>query len=296
MGQNLGKVSFELKTSQSKSIKDLNFTDFYPRYFRFTTSKAFTADIKLRMYLTDSEIENFDKKISNKVLIVNYSGENIDCDLNNNNLSNNYWLEADATWQSAAKEGFQFIEFNTKKTGEFGLWSEHLPLGLLEGNLNNQKIPELKVVDFEEKGFYSILKSKDEQNWFEWIPKIEIPHFDDQKPFILENFYALIYDFGNGIKTRRNQVKINVPEDNPICLVFDNPSENRELLKFYFPNIDKTSVRLSNLAGQKIEILRIVEKEDYLEIHPQTQIPAGLYSLSSLNQNGKQCSVKVWMR
>ncbi|MCP9769222.1 hypothetical protein EGI22_15000, partial [Lacihabitans sp. LS3-19] len=295
-GQNLGKVSFDLKTTQSKSIKDLNLTDFYPRYFRFTASKVFSSNVKLRFYLTNTEIENFDKKISEEVLIVNYAGLNPDCDLGNNDLTDNYWLETSTTWQNAAKEGFKFVEFSSQKTGEFGLWSANLPLGILEGDLNTNKLPQLNIIDFESKGIYSIQKSKDEENWFEWIPKIENPLFADQKPFITENFYALIYDFGNGIKTRRNQVKISVPEDNLTCLIFENPSENRELLKLYFPNVDKTSVRLSNVAGQKVDILSILEKEDYLEIHPQTHIPAGLYTLSSLNQNGEQCSVKVWMR
>jgi hypothetical protein len=214
----------------------------------------------------------------------------------NNALEDNFWLETDSRWDQESQQNIYFVEFNTQKTGEFGLWNSVPSTGILSGKINDVNIPDLNISEKSNAGKYIILKSKDGKSWFEWTESSEKTNFLDLKPFIGENYYQLIYDYGNGIKSIRNTVKLHISSEYILCQILENPSENRNLLKIYFPDIDKTSVRLNTAMGQFVGINKILNTADYLEIHPITQLSTGFYTFFAQNNNGKSCALKVWIK
>nr|MBP8156293.1 hypothetical protein [Leadbetterella sp.] len=295
-GQNLGSVKMDFRNTSANIIKDKNQTNLYPRYFNILTSQKINSDFKIRFYMTLEEISKMGAKTTEDVSIINYGGKNQDCDLLNNALEDNYWLETDSRWDQESQQNIYFVEFNTQKTGEFGLWNSVPSTGILSGKINDVNIPDLNISEKSNAGKYIILKSKDGKSWFEWTESSEKTNFLDLKPFIGENYYQLIYDYGNGIKSIRNTVKLHISSEYILCQILENPSENRNLLKIYFPDIDKTSVRLNTAMGQFVGINKILNTADYLEIHPITQLSTGFYTFFAQNNNGKSCALKVWIK
>jgi hypothetical protein len=243
-----------------------------------------------------SEINDKGLTAKEDVAVINYNGKNLDCNLENNILENNYWLESISSWQEEKEPDTYFVEFNTLKTGEFGLWNGQTPTGTLKGEINENKIPELNISEKNNVGNYQILKSKDGKTWFDWLENITKSDFTDLKPFLSDNYYQLIYNYGNGIKSIRNTVKLTVSEKEVSCVILENPSENRELLKLYFPNINKTTIRLNTAMGQSIDVRKVTDQGDFFEIYPNTQLSAGFYTLKAQNVSGKNCSAKIWIR
>ncbi|MCP9764723.1 hypothetical protein, partial [Lacihabitans soyangensis] len=295
-GQNLGTAKMDLRNTSSKHLKDKNLTELYPRYFNLLTSKQPSASFKIRFYFTKDEILDLGAKTTDEVSIINYDGKNLDCDFINNDLENNYWLEATTKWQKENDQNIHYVEFSTTKTGEFGLWNKEAPIGKLIGEINENKIPELNISEKSNTGNYEVLKSKDGKTWFAWLGNLTKSEFTDLKPFLSDNYYQLIYNYGNGIKAIRNTVKLTVSEDEVSCVILENPSENRDFLKLYFPNIDKTTIRLNTAMGQSIDVRKISEQGDYFELYPNTQLAPGFYTLKAQNNSGKNCSAKIWIR
>jgi hypothetical protein len=295
-GQNLGTARIDFRNTKDTILIDINETQLYPRYFNVQTSRKSTSEFKLRFYMTLQEITAITGKDPEDVSVINYAGKNLDCDLLNNNIDNNYWLETNEMWLKENQQNIFFVEFSTQKTGEFGLWDTSIPKGFLSGEVNNINIPELKLSDKSTEGNYIIMKSKDAKSWFEWLPNVTQSEFVDLKPFVLVNYYQLLFDYGNGIKTVRNTVKLTLADEDVTCAILENPSENRDFIKFYFPNLDKTTIRLSTVLGQSLDLEKTSEVSDYLEIYPKTQLSAGLYILSAQNSSGKNCILKVWLK
>lgn len=296
-GQNLGTVRIDFRNTKDSLLKDKNETQLYPRYFNVQTTRKSTSEYKIRFYMTLQEITAITGNTPKDISVINYAGQNLDCDLLNNNINNNYWLETNATWQEDKnQQNIFFVEFSTQKTGEFGLWDAPLPRGLLSGEVNSTNIPELNLSDKTDRGNYIILKSKDGKSWFEWLPNVNQSEFVDLKPFVLDNYYQLLFDFGNGIKAYRNTLKLTLADEEVACAILENPSENRDFIKLYFPNIDKTSIRLCTVLGQSLDLVRTSEVSDYLEIHPKSKLSAGLYILSAQNPSGKNCHFKIWLK
>jgi hypothetical protein len=164
------------------------------------------------------------------------------------------------------------------------------------GSVSETNIPELTLSGKTSRGNYTVMKSKDGKLWFEWLENITQLEFVDLKPFVLDNYYRLIFDFGNGIKTYRNTVKLTLADEDVACVILENPSENRDFIKLYFPNIDKTTIRISTVLGQSLDLEKTSEVSDYLEIYPKAQLSPGLYTLSAQNSSGKNCLFKVWLK
>jgi hypothetical protein len=295
-GQNLGSARIDFRNTKDTLLIDINKTPLYPRYFNVQTSRKSTSEFKLRFYMTLQEITAITGKDPEDVSVINYAGQNLDCDLLNNNVNNNYWLETNETWQKENQQNIFFVEFSTQKTGEFGLWNTSIQKGFLSGEVNKTNLPELKLSDKSTEGNYIIMKSKYGISWFEWLSNVTQSEFVDLKPFVLDNYYQLLFDFGNGIKTFRNKVKLTLADEDVPCAILENPSENLDFIKLYFPNIDKTSIRLSTVLGQSLELEKTTEVSDYLEIYPKSQLSAGLYILSAQNSSGKHCLFKVWLK
>ena len=294
--QNLGTVKIDFRSSISNQIIDLNQNAFYPRYFAFQSSKIISKPILMRFYFSESEIKNYENE--NEVLILNYSSKNIDCETINNNKEENYWVVAKSIWQNHMTEEFRFVEFETIKNGEYAFWQSKIPNAKLSANLNNQNIPSLNIEtnNTASNGNFGILKSQDGKSFFQWLPKVESLNFLDLKPFQNQNFYTLIYDFGTGIKYLMNTISIENTGKEAKCIVFENPSENRNFFKIYFPEIDKSSVTITSALGQIIYPKNIVTKEDYYEIHPNSSLGSGLFIISAKNAEGNSCSTKLWIK
>jgi hypothetical protein len=295
-GQNLGTVNFDFLSSSQNFIEDANRTKLFPRYYNLETSKKANLPFRIRFFGTSNEIVAINPTLEQEISILNYKGNNKDCSPSNNILNNNYWLLSNTKWQSTDIENIFYTEISTLETGEFGLWYGPEITGRLVGKINDKNQPDLQIEQKITNGSYSVNKSEDGKNWFVLSEKTSLGNITDTKPFVFSNYYQLIYDFGNGIKTVLNTVKVDVENKETPCFVIENPSENKDLIKLYFPSIEKNSIRLSTLWGQSLNLKKITEMKDYLHLEPLNQLSTGFYTLSAESLDGSKCHLKVWIR
>ncbi len=301
--ENLGEVNLSIQYSKNKFIEDKNQNKFYPRYYYLTAQRKIVKNIKIRFYYTKTEIENYYQSLKNNFsnennAIINYTGNNQDCKLENNEVNDTFWIIGKSLWQKTDDPEFLFVEFETDKFGEFGIWNAQLPNSKLVGQINSNNKNKLEILPDKnvKDGKFVILKSEDKKSWFiikESIKNESDLHFIDNKPFKSQSHYALIYDFGNSIKMALNQLTLATILENRGCFVFDNPSENRDIIKLSFSDLDKRSIKILDMYGKTIFIKQIIEKEDYYAISPKYNLSVGMYLILGKNNLGEDCSYRI---
>jgi Ig-like domain CHU_C associated/SprB repeat len=297
-GQKINDLQLKTSISLNNHIKDINGTLFYPRHYHLSAGKALLKKINVRFYLNNQEINNYliatnNNEESTSTVIIRYSGIQQDCEILNNDLNNNYWLIKYGRWTKIENSNFSFIEFETDKYGEFIIWQSQIPNSKL---IIKDKNLEIKHDNIITKGNYLIQKSKDNNLFFD-LKSMSIEDnlfiFKDLKPFKNKNYYGLIYDFGNQIKYNINKIEVSNSEEKSICYVFENPTYSHTNFKFYMPDINKSSIILSDILGKIYALNTTLDQQDYVDIKVKTYIPSGIYFISAFSNSDQKCSAKM---
>ena len=304
--ENLGEVNLSIQYSKKMFLEDNNQNKFFPRYYFFTAQKNIVKNVKIRLYFSNFEIENYHKTLKNislngKNAIINYTGKNQDCKLENNEINDIFWIIDQCIWQKTDDPDFLFVEFETNKFGEFGIWNNLIPDSKLEGqaNLNYKNKLEIRQDKNVKDGKYVILKSENKKSWFilkELIANENEILFFDNKPFKSQSHYQLIYDFGNSIKMNLNELTLETNQENGGCFAFDNPTENRDIIRLSFSDLDKSSIKIFDIYGKAIFIKQIIEKEDFFEITPKFSLPVGIIQIVGKNKIGDDCYYRIILK
>lgn len=289
---NTGNINLTLSATRQSSWEDTFGNRFYPRSLSFHTARKLPSDIKIRYYISADEIRNYPGDTSGSILLLHREKFPEDCGPGSDML----WLKDTVHPKSTADKRYQYFEWETKHTGQYFLWKNRPPAGLMTIATDSRSFPLVSVKNLQPipSGQYLIRKSRDGINWQAWRSGINRDiTFEDTTPYLPETCYQLIFDFGNNISAELGSGKATFPGEYPECLLLENPVSQGQSIRLYFPGLEEKHTKLVTIQGTEIPLLPITESNEYHRISPANTLTKGSYYLKTRNQSGQSCTKKI---
>lgn len=293
-GVNTGSVNLRLSSTAHSSWEDPAGNRFYPRSLSLNASRKLSSKVKIRYYMSQSEINNYPEDANETLLLLHQEEFREDCLPEPADLSV-LWLKDTLRWESTGHEKYRYLEFETEATGRYFLWKNQAPAGRLNAEPTSQSVlisaESIRTMPF---GNYRIYKSRDGISWQEWRSGINHPvRIRDATPHIPETWYRLIFDFGNQIRAVLDTRKAEISGESPECILLENPVSDGRNIGLWFPDLQKSSTKLVTLHGQEVPLLNITENGEHYRITPVNALAKGAYYLKTENRSGIPCTKRI---
>ncbi len=305
-GLDLGDVVCRAQTYDDPPVTSGNF-HYLPIYYYFESSNAFTGNVSLRLFFTDSEFNEVKASANTPgatigdLEVTRFSKDVADCNLTNNSGPFNLLTNSDAVQLA----GTFYLEFNTDSLGEFG------------GRINATLLPlELKSFSGKVQDAYNLLEwttllEKDVQwhiversaNGTDWtevgrksgqVNSVVPLHYtlEDRQP-LPNGYYRLrSIDFDGTASVSHSILLTRRSEQFGITNIFPSPTTDRLTVQFSAVNEEDVSVRLTDFTGRIVLEQSAVAEKGFNEMTLLlANLPAGVYSVTIAN--GESVSVPV---
>lgn len=301
-GQNLGDFTLEYQlASNARKLESEFGTTYLPRYFKLKTELQGSSPIDIRFYFSSSEIDEhldivpFEEQNEGTFSIVNYNGENADCELtNNDNYTNGKAsIILDDAEPIYLGNGSAFFQVRTSDLGEFGITANSFQKNKsLNVNQDENKI----FIQFEQTGGvrpqgYLVEKSYNE---VDWIPVGDGDgSVEDQ--FLINGtvVYRLVYIDADGVRKIVGRGSYFIENQEPRCFTFPNPVSSINGLSLFVANIDPSTIELIDLKGQMYPVSIAPQNDYFYTISLPFEVREGQYSLIIKGAEQKTCTWKI---
>lgn len=302
-GQNLGQVTLSFGLAGTRNYFETDHgTRYIPRYYHFKSSSGvkFSKPVKIRLFMSDNEISDYlsglGKEGLAKFSVVNYTGLNEDCKLDNNDnfkSGESMVLRNQSVIENAGND-FSMIEFSTYNLGEFGATEDIFSESILKEDFTDDKKARLSVTKINEiKPLkYLVLKSKDQSKWIKLGEITSDDFITDPIPFYDQTIYQLFYVDMDGTKKGLNTISIKTPEKKPDCFVFPNPIESADKINLYLSNFEANHFKINDVIGRDIPIENFKTADSHQEIRLKNELASGVYVITATDKGDKKCQAK----
>lgn len=291
-GKNTGSINLTLSSTAHAALQDPSGNRLYPRSLTLNTTHKLSFPLKIRYYMSSSEIQNYPDEAPGTLILLHQDQLTDDCRPGSVAL----WLKDTLQWQNTENEEYRYFEFETRATGRYFLWKNRVPGGQLTAEPGVSPTPRLSVENLRPmpSGQYAVYKSREGITWQEWRSGIhDTLRIRDPTPHIPETHYRLVFDYGNNIRAVVDTRKVEVSAENAECIVPGNPLNDGRSITLWFPDLQKSSTRLLTLLGQEIPLLKITDNGEHYRITPVNALAKGTYYLKAESRSGRACTKRI---
>ena len=305
-GRDLGNVSVGYSNHLAPSLKTPNLTAYLPRYFYVNSSEPFDGALKIKLFVSASEIEDYlgdveaDEYNDGQFQSVTYRGFNEDCQLlNNDNFENGEsWVQTTLPHLKALSDDIYYFELSIDANAEIGFTTnDFAAMRAVNASVNDQQGIS---IDFDNSNTvrlksFELSTSADAVDWYTLKSFVadEPTQFTDLLATEGMHYYRLVSVDADGTHKLIAETEFNYLPEQMKCYSYPNPVDAQADIFLFTQNIEPVEIEMTDIFGKYFNVFLSNGPTNQQKISFGSELASGVYTLRVRNLDGKTCSWKM---